>query len=253
MPARPRGFDRHAALALLAAVLLVALAGCSGISTPVPGAEDTTNAPEPPLSESNAEERALTAEREYVREHKVPDDADSWGWGGLATRRALAAAPTDDGWFVRVRVGFYYDENTSEGELHADGVTQTAYFVTANDATRVSVPGHEMEGSAGGDGDEALQVRVVNAADDDRGVSVTVRRADGEKLYEGDTTVLATDAAHTPRLSVSAGEYEVVATVGDQTRRLSVTVEAGAKAPARVGVFVAPDGSVVLTRTSGFL
>ena len=54
MPALPRSFDHHDALAILAGGLLVALAGCSGIPTPVPGAEDTmaTTTPAPPLSGS---------------------------------------------------------------------------------------------------------------------------------------------------------------------------------------------------------
>lgn len=184
MPALPRRFECHAALALLVVVLFVALAGCSGISTPASGAEDSTatTTPQPPLSGSDAEDRALTAERQFVREYKVPADADSWGWGGFATSRALAVAPTNVGWFVRVRVGFFYDTNRSEGELHADGVTQTAYFVTADDTTRVSVPGHEMKGSAGGGGDDVLEARVVDAAASDRDVSVSVRRVDGETL-----------------------------------------------------------------------
>lgn len=257
MPALPRRFDRHAAITLLAALLLVALAGCSGISTPIPGGDaardTTTTTPEPPASKSDAEDRALAAEREHVAEHKIPEDADSWGWGGIATSRALAVAPTTDGWFVRVRVGFYYNRNTSEGELHADGVTRTAYFVTANDTTRVSVPGHEMKGPSVGDGRETLEVRVVSVADGLNDVSLSIQGPDDDTVYEAETTVGRGGAVHTPRLSVPDGAYEVEATVDGETERLDVTVGNGSESITEVTVFVAPDGSLILVRTPSHL
>lgn len=242
-------------VALLATVLLVGLAGCSGIATPSVGTAEstTTTTPEPPLSESEAENRAMALEREHVREVQVPDDADSWGWRGLATSKAIAVASADDGWFVRVRVGFYYNENTSEGELYADGISRAAYFVTANDATRVSLPGHEMKGSPIGDGPRTLEARVVNTADSARDVSLSVQQADVDTVYEGDTSVESQGAAHTPRLSVADGEYEVVALVDDQTRRLGVTVGSRSESPTEVTVFAAPDGSLVLVRTPSHL
>lgn len=250
MSALHRRFDRKTPLALLAAVLLVSLAGCGGISAPVPGAGDATApaTPDPSVSESDAEDRALAAEQEYVREYKIPEDVESWGWGGVATSRAFAVAPTKDGWFVRVRVGFYYNTNTSEGELHADGLTKAMYFVSANDTTRVSLPGHEMRGSSVGDGPATLEVRVMSVAEGTSDVSLSIQGPGADTVYAGDTTVGRGGAVHTPRLSVPDGTYEVVATVDGQTERLDVTVGDGSRSPAAVVVFVAPDGSLVLTR-----
>lgn len=251
MTALHRRFDHKAALAIVATVLLVGLAGCSGITTPVPGAGDApATTPEPPVSESDAEDRALSAEREHVREHKIPEDVDSWGWGGIATSRSRAVEPTNDGWFVRVRVGFYYNTNTSEGELHADGLTKSMYFVTANDTTRVSLPGHEMKGSAVGGGPASLAVRVVSVADGTSDVSLSIQGPNADTVYEGESTVGGGGAVHAPRLAVSDGTYEVVATVDGHTERLDVTVGNESGSPAEVTVFVAPDGSVILTRTA---
>lgn len=254
MPALPRKFDSQATLAFLVAVLLVVLAGCSGISTPVPGAGDAATTPrDPPLSESDGEDRALAAEQEYVAEHKIPEDVDSWGWGGIATSRAVAVAPATDGWFVRVRVGFYYNTNTSEGELHADGLSRASYFVTANDTTRVSLPGYEMKGSSVGDGPASLEVRVVSVANGTSDVSLSIQRPDAGTVYEGDTTVGRGGAVHTPRLAVPDGAYEVVATVDGQTERLDVTVGNESGTPVEVTVFVASDGSLSVARTPSHL
>lgn len=245
----------HTVIALLVTVLFAVLAGCSGVSVPGVDAENATSttSPDPPLADTDAESQAEAAEKAYIRENKIPDGADSWGWGGLATTKTIAAAPTDNGWFVRVRVGFWHNTNTDEGELHADGISQTAYFVTPNDTTRVSVPGHEMKGYGAGDGGEELEVRVVNTADSAWDVSLSVQQADADTVYEGDTTVESRGATHTPRLSVTDGEYEVVATVDGQTQRLGVTVGSGSESPTEVTVFVAPDGSLVLDRTPGHL
>lgn len=243
----PSTHDRWFALAIVG--LLVLVAGCSGISAPTPDAGDGTQAAPPP-SESDAEERALSAERVYIRENKVPEDATSWGLGGLANPRAAAVARTSEGWFVRVRVGFYYNSDTADGELHADGITEAAYYVTGTETTRVSVPGHEMKGSPTGTGSETLEIRVVNAAAADHEISLTVLEGDGETRYERDTLVMARNSLHTPRLAVSPGEYEVIATTDGGTERLTVMVEEGSERPVRVGVFVAHDGSVTLARTT---
>lgn len=253
MSALPGRTARDTGIALLATVLLLTLAGCSGISAPGVGAGGAAvDSAEPTFSESAAENRSVAAEREHVRENEIPDDVDSWGWGGLATANAVAVAATDDGRFVRVRVGFYYTKNTSDGRLHADGISQAAYFVTPNASTRVSVRGHEMKGSSSGEGPGALVVRVVNTAQGARDVSLSVQQKGDDAVYKGDTSVGGQSAAHTPRLSVPHDVYEVVATVDGQTERLTVSVE-DESGPMEVTVFVAPDGSVVLAPTPGHL
>lgn len=255
MPALHDRIRPRSAVALMVAVLLVGLAGCSGIAAPSvdSGGAATTTTPNPPVSESEAEKRAKVAEENYALENKAPDDADSSGLGGVSTSRSAAVASTNDGRFVCVRVGYWHNKKTSDGELHADGISQAAYFVTANDATRVSLPGYEMKGSPIGDGPGTLEVRVVSVADGTRDVSLSIQGPDADTVYEGDTAVGRGGAVHTPRLSVADGEYGVVATVDDQTDRLGVTVDRGSESLTQVTVFVAPDDSLIIVRTPSHL
>jgi|GEM_PF-3562524 len=231
----------QAALLVVAAVLVLA-AGCTGL----PSGTEPSTTPSPPLSVTNATDRALDAERDYVFTESVPEDATKSGTGGVSTTDAQAVAATDEGRFVLVRFAFWYTQNTSEGQLHADGISRAAYFVTPNDTTRVSYPGHEMKGS--GSRNATLSVGVVNAASSTRSVSLRVEAA-GNDVYSTDTSIGARSAAHTPRLAVDHSEAQVVATVDGTTRQTTVQVPSPDEGLGQVTVFVAPDGTVVVTRT----
>lgn len=253
MPALHHGIGRQTYLPLLSVIFLVALAGCTGVTAPGPGDSpaDATTTVSPPLDAGDAEQRAQWDEREYVFENEVPADATASGTGGISTTRSTAVAATDDGWFVDVRFAYWYNQNTSDGELHADGVTHAAYFVTPNDTTRVSIPGDEMKGSGPAGGDATLQVQVVNADDAVHDVALSIQRAGAGSVFEGDMSVPGRSAIHTPRLPVPVDTYEVVTTVDGETVTKRVTTAGDEDPRAHVTVFVAPDGTVVITQTPG--
>jgi hypothetical protein len=230
-------------IVLVALALL--LAGCAGPAG-APDAPSTTPA-DAPIPGDQAEDRALDAEHDYVFAEKVPEDATGSGVGGVASPRAAAVAETNTGHFVRVRYGFWYETNTSDGTLHADGVSRAVYFVTPSDTTRVSDSGHEMQGSGVPTTEARLAVHVVNAANDSRDVSLAVEGTDTTH-YAAETTVPGRTATQSPRLGIAGDEVTVVATVAGTTHRLRLALPAPGE-PTRVSVFVAPDGTVVVTET----
>lgn len=240
----------HRTLLPLALVLLVGVAGCAGApigdGDPADSATTTTASPDPPVSVADAEDRARWAEHDHVFAESVPADATASGTGGVSTTKAVVIGATDDGRFVRVRYAFWYEVNTSDGELHADGVSHAVHFVTANDTTRVSVPGQEMMGSDVGYDEATLTVQVVNAGAASRDVAVSVAGADGFS-YDAETTVVGEAAARSPWLAVPGGDATVTATVDGEPYERSVSVSSSEDRPQVVAVLVAPDGTVVVS------
>lgn len=94
-----------------------------------------TTIPASTVSDDEAKERALAAEKAYLRTQlKDASCLENWGTAPTtASKRATVAGRTADG----VRVELQHPYSYSTGDTHADGASRATYLVTAEDEQRV--------------------------------------------------------------------------------------------------------------------
>lgn len=130
---------RQRLLLLLATVLCLTLAGCSGSlgsqSSSAPATSTTTETPVE-LSASEATERALEAETHYVSARlQNASCLHSWGIGEYTTEAdARVINWTSRGVVIQVQRPYSWEKNTSIADLSSEA----RYIVTDNKTVRMS-------------------------------------------------------------------------------------------------------------------
>lgn len=126
------------ALSLVLVALLTGLAGCAA---PLGGA--------PPVSDTDAKERALQAEESYLTAHLSNASClENWGTSPTVTNEeATVVNRTQDGVLVAVKHPFSYtkvlastgdSDSTRSARSYADGASRARYLVTEEAVRRVS-------------------------------------------------------------------------------------------------------------------
>ncbi|QLD84514.1 hypothetical protein HWV23_01915 [Natronomonas halophila] len=145
--------QRRRLLAALGATSTAVLAGCLGSGDPGDGTETPT--PEPCTVDR---ETPVDVENEEIDVRELPEKPDEWTESSVETYvREYEAAyrqhklysaemtsyghsestenirQTDRGWRVELRTNFYWNEDTDDGNVHADSPYYTVVYLVADD------------------------------------------------------------------------------------------------------------------------
>jgi hypothetical protein len=96
---------------------------------------DRTTVPDAAISDDDAKERALAAEKEYLTEQlQSAPCLNNWGtYPTTARKRATVAGRTSEG----VRIEVFHPYSYSTDRVEADGASRADYLVTADEAQRI--------------------------------------------------------------------------------------------------------------------
>lgn len=217
-------------LAVLGLALVIILAGC----TAVPGVgstNDSSDSAEPlpseprELNESAVESYALEHERvRLVNRLDQRYGNDSFGVGCCTTsKQAVTITENSSHYYVRVRYPYYYV--TDGGET--DAASEAVYTVSENTTERISLRARTISvddpySASNQSGNAAPpRVYVVNAAHNDRDLSMTLSHLDrDETAFDRSIDLDGNASAEVSQIATRKGEYRLaVSSEGEVTRQ----------------------------------
>lgn len=230
---------RKRVLGVSGLVLIVVLAGCLTVPASSP-TNDSAGATEPlpteprGLNESAVESYVLEYERvRLVNRLDQRYKNDSFGVGCCTTsKHAVTITENSSHYYVRVRYPYYYV--TDRGET--DAASEAVYTVSENTTERVSLRARTISvddpySASNQSGNAAPpRVYVVNAAHNDRELSMTLSHLDrDETAFDRSIDLDGNASLEVSQIAHRKGEYRLaVSSEGEVTRHDFTVGEAGA-------------------------
>ena len=130
----PLKYQRRQFLRAISVCSVLSLAGC--LSTRNGKSSDSTTTTAPAISEGEAKNRALEAEKQYLDETLNSQPCgDGSSETPIVENTATIENETSDGFSVNVEYGYSFNEDDG---AHYDGRSEATYLVTENQTKRVS-------------------------------------------------------------------------------------------------------------------